>query len=67
MTNEARRLGEGMNRYEIGILARINQPNHSMAHYARRDDVEQLCRAVKSVSDAVCELAQVDLIWICMS
>lgn len=43
VTNEARRLGEGMN---------------SMAHYARRDDVEQLCRAVKSVSDAVCELAQ---------
>jgi talin len=43
VTNEARRLGEGMN---------------GMAHYARRDDMEQLCRAIRSVADAVCGLAQ---------
>ncbi|CAK5082389.1 unnamed protein product [Meloidogyne enterolobii] len=43
VTNEARNLGDGMN---------------GLAHYARRDDTEQLCLAVRKVADAVCGLAK---------
>uniref|UniRef100_A0A1I8B1N6 Vinculin n=1 Tax=Meloidogyne hapla TaxID=6305 RepID=A0A1I8B1N6_MELHA len=43
VTNEARNLGDGMN---------------GLAHYARRDDTEQLCLAVRKVADSVCGLAK---------
>ena len=43
VTNEARRLGDGMN---------------GMAHYARQNDVDQLCVAVRTVANAVSGLAQ---------
>lgn len=31
---------------------------NGLAHYARRDDTEQLCLAVRKVADAVCGLAK---------
>ncbi|KAL3090978.1 hypothetical protein niasHS_007353 [Heterodera schachtii] len=43
VTNEARNLGDGMN---------------GLAHYARRNDNEQLCLAVRQVANAVCGLAK---------
>lgn len=43
VTSEARRLGDGMN---------------GMAHFARREDLDQLCQSVKTVASAVCGLAE---------
>ena len=31
---------------------------NGLAHFARRDDTDQLCNAVRKVANAVCGLAQ---------
>lgn len=43
VTSEARRLGDGMN---------------GMAHFARREDTDQLCQSVRTVAVAVCGLVE---------